>query len=50
VIDSIKTGSGFIFYEVENEQLLFVGDYSNILNCKNLTVAIIKTIEVEIMT
>ncbi|WP_191562372.1 ASCH domain-containing protein [Metabacillus idriensis] len=50
VIDGIKTAtcSGLIFYEEENVQLPSVGDYSVILNSKDLPVAIIKTVEVEI--
>lgn len=50
MIDGIKTAtcSGLIFYEEENVQLPSVGDYSVILNSKDLPVAIIKTVEVEI--
>ncbi|WP_078409029.1 ASCH domain-containing protein [Priestia abyssalis] len=51
VIDGIKTAtcSALIHYELENEQIPSVGDYSIILNSKDLPVAIIKTLEVEIM-
>ncbi|MBD1379503.1 ASCH domain-containing protein [Metabacillus arenae] len=51
VIDGIKTAtcSSLINYELENEQVPFVGEYSIILNSKDLPVAIIKTVEVEIM-
>ncbi|MFC0273699.1 ASCH domain-containing protein [Metabacillus herbersteinensis] len=51
VIDGIKTAtcSALINYELENEQIPSFGDYSIILNSKDLPVAIIKTLEVEIM-
>ncbi|WP_416828252.1 ASCH domain-containing protein [Ectobacillus polymachus] len=48
VIDGIKTAtcSGYIFYEMENEPLPSVEDYSIILNSYDQPVAIIKTVEV----
>ncbi|HLO13163.1 MAG TPA: ASCH domain-containing protein [Pseudoneobacillus sp.] len=51
VIDGIKTAtcSGLIFYEVENEPLPSAGDYSIILNSKDVPVAIIKTVDIKIM-
>lgn len=53
VIDGIKTAtcSGFLFYEIENENepLPTTEDYSIILNCKDEPVAIIKTTDVNIM-
>jgi uncharacterized protein YhfF len=51
VINGIKTAtcSALIIYEVENELIPSVGDYSIILNSNDLPVAIIKTVEVEIM-
>ncbi len=50
VIDGSKTAtcSGYDFYELENEPLPKVGDYSIILNSKDEPVAIIKTVEVTI--
>lgn len=51
VIDGVKTAtcSGLVFYEIENEPLPAVGDYSIILNSKNEPVAIIQTVEVKVM-
>ncbi|WP_433946871.1 ASCH domain-containing protein [Paenibacillus sp. SN-8-1] len=51
VISGIKsaTCSGLIFYEIENEPLPSVEDYSIILNSKDEPVAIIKTTDVTIM-
>lgn len=51
VIDGVKTAtcSGLVFYEMENEPLPSVGDYSIILNSKDEPVAIIKTTQVQIM-
>ncbi|SFA86076.1 MULTISPECIES: ASCH domain-containing protein [unclassified Bacillus (in: firmicutes)] len=51
VIDGVKsaTCSGLIFYEIENEPLPSVEDYSIILNSKNEPLAIIKTVDVKIM-
>lgn len=51
VIDGIKTAtcSSYIFYEIENERLPAVDDYSIILNSSNEPVAMIRTIEVKIM-
>ncbi len=51
VIDGIKTAtcSGLVFYEIENEPLPSVGDYSIILNSRDEPVAIIKTENVKIM-
>jgi len=48
VVDGMKiaTCSGHIFYELENEPLPTVDDYSIVLNSKNQPVAIIKTVEV----
>ncbi|MEH7381005.1 ASCH domain-containing protein [Bacillus sp. JJ1533] len=50
VIDGIKTAtcSGYVFYEIENEPLPKVDDYSILLNSSDEPVAIIKTIEVTI--
>ncbi|MFD3449841.1 ASCH domain-containing protein [Microbacteriaceae bacterium 4G12] len=50
VIDGVKTAtcSGFVFYEMENEPLPSVGEYSIILNSNDIPIAIIKTIEVNI--
>ncbi|MEH7225343.1 ASCH domain-containing protein [Bacillus sp. JJ1566] len=50
VIDGIKTAtcSGYVFYEIENEPLPRVDDYSIVLNSKDEPVAIIKTVEVTI--
>ncbi|MDR0266964.1 ASCH domain-containing protein [Paenibacillus sp.] len=51
VIDGIKTAtcSSLISYEIENEPLPSAGDYSIILNSRDLPVAIIQTVEVNIM-
>lgn len=51
VIDGVKsaTCSGLIFYEIENEPLPSVEDYSIILNSHDEPLAIIKTIDVKIM-
>lgn len=51
VIDGVKsaTCSGLIFYEIENEPLPSVEDYSIILNSKDEPLAIIKTVDVKIM-
>ncbi|RFA33615.1 RNA-binding protein [Virgibacillus dokdonensis] len=51
VIDGIKTAtcSGLLFYELENEPLPSVKDYSIILNSKDEPLAIIKTNDVQIM-
>jgi uncharacterized protein YhfF len=51
VIDGVKsaTCSGLVFYEIENEPLPSVEDYSIILNSKDEPLAIIKTVKVEIM-
>lgn len=51
VIDGVKkaTCSGYVFYEVENEPLPTTEEYSVILNCKDEPVAIIKTVDVQIM-
>ncbi|WP_375335778.1 MULTISPECIES: ASCH domain-containing protein [unclassified Bacillus (in: firmicutes)] len=48
VIDGVKTAtcSGHIFYELDNERLPAINDYSIILNSADEPVAIIKTIEV----
>lgn len=43
------TCSGLIFYEIENERLPSVDDYSIILNSHDEPLAIIKTVEVKIM-
>ncbi|MBY0596532.1 ASCH domain-containing protein [Bacillus bingmayongensis] len=50
VIDGVKTAtcSGHIFYELDNEPLPRVNDYSIILNIHDEPVAIIKTIEVTV--
>ncbi|MFY0758946.1 ASCH domain-containing protein [Metabacillus dongyingensis] len=50
VIDGIKTAtcSGYIFYELENEPLPTIEDYSIILNSEDKPLAIIKTVEVTI--
>ena len=49
VIDGVKTAtcSGLIFYEIENEPLPSVGDYSIILSSKDVPLAIIETTEVK---
>ncbi|ONK21647.1 RNA-binding protein [Bacillus sp. VT-16-64] len=51
VIDGVKTAtcSSFVSYEVENEPVPSVGDYSIILNSRDEPVAIIQTVEVDIM-
>ncbi|WP_419881980.1 ASCH domain-containing protein [Peribacillus sp. B-H-3] len=51
VIDGVKsaTCSGLIFYEIENEPLPSVEDYSIILNSKDEPLAIIKTVDVNII-
>lgn len=48
VIDGVKTAtcSGYIFYELENEPLPTINDYSIILNSNDKPLAIIKTVEV----
>ncbi|QFT87986.1 ASCH domain protein [Bacillus sp. THAF10] len=43
------TCSGHIFYEIENEPLPTVEDYSIILNSKDEPLAIIKTTEVNVL-
>ena len=50
VVDGIKTAtcSGHIFYELENEPLPTINDYSVVLNSDDQPVAIIKTIEVTV--
>lgn len=51
VIDGVKkaTCSGYVFYELENEPLPTTEDYSVVLNSKDEPVAIIKTVDVQIM-
>ncbi|MEI5908932.1 ASCH domain-containing protein [Bacillus spongiae] len=51
VIDGVKTAtcSGHIFYEMDNEPLPSVEEYSIILNSKDEPVAIIKIVDVSIM-
>ncbi|WP_404448631.1 ASCH domain-containing protein [Sutcliffiella horikoshii] len=51
VIDGVKkaTCSGYVFYEVEKEPLPTTEDYSVVLNSKDEPVAIIKTVDVQIM-
>lgn len=51
VMDGVKTAtcSGLIFYEKENEPLPRVDDYSVILNSQEEPVAIIKTVDVQVM-
>ncbi|XXM73264.1 ASCH domain-containing protein [Lysinibacillus sphaericus] len=51
VIDGVKsaTCSGLVFYEMENEPLPAVDEYSIILNSKDEPLAIIKTVDVQIM-
>jgi uncharacterized protein YhfF len=50
VVDGIKTAtcSGHIFYELENEPLPTINEYSIVLNSEDQPVAIIKTIEVTV--
>ncbi|MYL53694.1 ASCH domain-containing protein [Pontibacillus yanchengensis] len=51
VMDGMKTAtcSGHIFYELENEPLPIIEDYSIILNSNDQPVAIIKTTDVTIL-
>ncbi|MFB1083010.1 ASCH domain-containing protein [Jeotgalibacillus sp. JSM ZJ347] len=51
VIDGVKTAtcSGLVFYELENEPLPAVDDYSIILSSKDEPLAIIRTSQVEQM-
>ena len=51
VIDGVKTAtcSGLIFYDMENEPMPSVGDYSIVLSSKEVPLAIIRTTEVNIM-
>ncbi|VEF46625.1 asch domain superfamily [Bacillus freudenreichii] len=51
VIDGVKTAtcSGLVFYEIENEPLPAVGDYSIVLNSRDEPVAIIQTVDVQVM-
>ncbi|MFE7064836.1 ASCH domain-containing protein [Sutcliffiella sp. NPDC057660] len=51
VMDGVKTAtcSGLIFYEMENEPLPAVEDYSVILNGNDEPLAIIKTVDVKLM-
>lgn len=51
VIDGIKTAtcSAYIHYERENEPVPAVDDYSIILNSKDEPIAIIKTVDVQII-
>ncbi|KIL51695.1 RNA-binding protein [Jeotgalibacillus alimentarius] len=51
VIDGVKTAtcSGLIFYELENEPLPAVDDYSIVLSSKDEPLAIIRTAQVDIM-
>ncbi|WP_068615977.1 ASCH domain-containing protein [Paenibacillus tuaregi] len=51
VIDGVKTAtcSGLVFYEMEQEPLPSVDDYSIILNSDDKPVAIIRTAEVTVM-
>lgn len=51
VIDGVKTAtcSSYVVYEMENEPLPSAGDYSIILSSRDEPVAIIQTVEVEIM-
>ena len=43
------TASGYIFYELENEPLPAVGDYSIILNSVDEPVAMIKMVDIQII-
>ena len=49
VIDEKKTAtcSGHVFYELDNEPLPKVGEYSIVLNSKEQPVAMIKIVEVQ---
>ena len=51
VIDGVKTAtcSGHIFYEIEQEPLPAVDDYSIVLNSNDEPLAIIKTVDVTVM-
>lgn len=51
VIDGVKTAtcSGLVFYEIENEPLPSIEDFSIVLNSQDEPLAIIKTIDVQIM-
>ena len=51
VVDGIKTAtsSAYIFYELENEEIPKVGEYSVILNSKDEAVCIIQTTQVYIV-
>lgn len=51
VIDGVKTAtcSGLIFYEIENEPLPTIGEYSVILNSTDEPLAIIKNVEVKMV-
>ena len=51
VVDGIKTAtsSAYIFYELENEEIPKVGEYSIILNSKDEAVCIIQTTKVYIV-
>lgn len=51
VIDGVKTAtcSGFVFYEIEQEPLPSIDDYSIILNSQDKPVAIIKTVDVRLI-
>ncbi|TDL31089.1 ASCH domain-containing protein [Jeotgalibacillus sp. S-D1] len=51
VIDEVKTAtcSGLIFYEIEKEPLPAIEDYSVVLSSNDKPLAIIKTVDVNIM-
>ena len=51
VCEGIKTAtsSGYIFYELENETIPQVGEYSVILNSSEEAVCVIQTIKVEVV-
>ncbi|CAH0294875.1 hypothetical protein SRABI96_04392 [Peribacillus sp. Bi96] len=51
VRNGIKTAtcSGYVFYETENEPLPSVGDYSIILSSEDVPLAIIQTMNVEVL-
>jgi uncharacterized protein YhfF len=51
VVEGKKTAttSGYIFYELENEDLPQVGEYSIVLNSKDEPVAVIRTESVEVL-